>query len=152
MRASRFASILGPIAALVVLGVVVACGTAPGAAPGAAAAPARATKPADVTPERIAAGKLLFDKGVCINCHGPGGGGTTNAPPLNDKTWLHGEGNFNQIRDIVINGFSASDLVGGYGRAMPKRGEPSRGARVLLTDDQVTSVAAYIWSISHDMQ
>ncbi len=152
MRASRLASFSGPVAALVVLAVVAACGTAPGASSGAAATPAPAAGawPAQATPERIAAGKVLYEKGTCISCHGPNGGGTTNAPPLNDQSWLHGVGTFNQIREIVINGFSLSDLVGGYSRGMPARGENTRGARVLLNDDQVTSVAAYIYSLSHE--
>jgi mono/diheme cytochrome c family protein len=152
MRASRFASFVGPIAALVVLAMVVACGTAPGAASSAAAAPGPTARPAQVTPERIAAGKLLYEKGVCITCHMKDGAGGTNAPPLNDKSWLHGEGKFNQIRDIIINGWSPADMVGGYSRGMPQRGENRIGARKLLTDDEVTSVAAYVWSISHDMQ
>lgn len=152
MRASRLAIFSGPVAALVVLAVVAACGTAPGAASGAAGTPAPAAGawPAQVTPERIAAGKVLYEKGVCISCHGPGGAGTTNAPPLNDQAWLHGTGTFNQIREIIINGFSASDLVGPYTRGMPVRGENTKGARVLLNDDQVASVAAYVYSLSHE--
>ena len=151
MRVSRLGSLEISLIALVAF--IVACGSAPGAASTKpAAAPGPMAKPAQVTPERIAAGKALYDKGVCITCHGPGGAGSTNAPPLNDRQWLRGTGTFTQIFQNIVSGFNAQDIRDdGYTRPMPARGENSKGARVLLTDDQITSVAAYVWSISHDM-
>lgn len=152
MRASRLVAVLGSFVALVGLVVIAACGSVPGAASSSAAAPGPAARPAQATPERIAAGKLLYEKGVCITCHGRDGVGSQNAPPLNDRNWLHGAGTFGQIVQTIVNGFSVSDMVGDYSRAMPVRGENSKGARVLLNDDQVASVAAYVWSLSHDIK
>jgi mono/diheme cytochrome c family protein len=154
MRVSRLAWL---VSSLVVIG---GCGSAPGAAatpkttPAAPAAPAaKGGVPSQVTPERIAKGKELFHNGSCYRCHAKDGAGSQNAPSLNDKNWLHGDGTYAQIANIIISGFLQSDMIGGYGRAMPPRGQieqrgvtPSR-----LTDDEVASLAAYVYSISHDM-
>ena len=151
MHATRLACLLGSVAFLA------ACGSSGGAKPETAAAPAGTGpggRPAMVTPENIAKGKELYEKGVCVRCHNVGGAGSQAGPPLNDKNWLHGDGSFNQIFATIVSGFQLSDVIGGYPRAMPPRGElqlrnqnPTR-----LTDDEARMIAAYVWSISHDAQ
>lgn len=141
MRETRLAVILS--AAVVAL----ACGSAPSSS--RTSTPAPSGPPPEVTPERIAEGKQLYEKGVCIQCHGLNGSGTQNGPALNDANWIHGRGNFGQIMNIIINGVSASDILDGYRIAMPARGQNVRtGDPTLMTNDQITSIAAYIYSIS----
>jgi mono/diheme cytochrome c family protein len=145
MRVLRLATLLTPM--LVVLS---ACGTAPGSA-AAAAGPAPKGPPAEVTAARIEDGRRLFNNGVCVNCHGVAGIGTGNGPPLSDDTWLHGNGGYSQLVSIITDGFQLSDLMdASYRQSMPSRGENPRSGKK-FTDDEVKSVAAYVWSLSHDV-
>lgn len=143
MRAHRIAFYLTSLFA------AAACGTAPGAAGSAAGAPKPAAgPPPEVTPERIAAGKDLFNRGVCQTCHGSNGNGGQNGPPLSDDIWAQGDGSFSMIRSVIISGVSQADIHDpAFQRPMPQRGGP----RMNLTDEQVLALASYVYSISHKM-
>ena len=103
----------------------------------AAAGPA----PAGATAADVSAGQTVFTStGNCFTCHGQGGVGTALAPALNDKQWLHNNGDFAAIQQIVNVGVPKPKQ---FPAAMPAKG----GAP--LTDQQVKQVAAYVYSISH---
>jgi mono/diheme cytochrome c family protein len=152
MRVFRLVSVLGPLVALAACassGSSTSSSTTPRTGGGVLG-----TIP-EFTPALIDSGKVLYNKRPCIQCHGPNGIGTVNGPNLADKNWLRGEGNYNMIVTIIINGVGQSDVVGGYGRGMPRRGRPidendmrQAANRVELTDPEVRAIAVYICSLS----
>jgi mono/diheme cytochrome c family protein len=114
----------------------------PEAAPPAAAAAPRAPVelPAGVTQEMVAQGEQLYGStGNCYTCHAADGSGTPLAPSVNDASWIHIDGSFDQLVQIIANGVPQPAQ---YPAAMPPRG----GAP--LTDEQVAQIAAYVYSIS----
>ncbi len=109
------------------------------------AAPAADARPASVTDARIAQGAALFSNGSCTKCHGPGGNGGANGPSLTRGTWLHVDGGYDAIVGIITRGVAKEEIkVPSHQFNMRPRG----GMQPQLTDDQVQSVAAYVWSIS----
>jgi mono/diheme cytochrome c family protein len=154
MRVFRLVSVLGPLAAFA------ACASSGGSSSSSSSTPTPtgggllSTIP-EFTPALIDSGKALFSKRPCIQCHGANGIGTVNGPNLADKNWLRGEGNYNMIVTIIINGVGQSDVVGGYSRGMPRRGRPideydmrQAANRVELTDAEVRALAVYVCSLS----
>lgn len=111
----------------------------------AAPATARAqdSLPTGVTAAMIADGKKVFDgPGLCTACHGPGAKGIKGlGPNLGDAEWLHSDGSYEALVKQVTTGVSAN--VSKSGIVMPPKGGGP------LTDQQVRTVAAYIWSLSH---
>jgi mono/diheme cytochrome c family protein len=117
-----------------------------GAAPAGLPAPAPGVAPAGATPAMLAEGDSIFHGlkagGLCITCHGPDAAGTPLAPPLANKTqWLTGDGSYNFIVQRVTTGMPQPTPP--YASPML----PMGGAQ--LTPDQIKSVAAYVYSISH---
>lgn len=96
--------------------------------------------PAGVTPAAIAQGKKLFSgEGLCFSCHGPEAKGLVG-PDLTDGIWLLGKGTFDEIVARIVEGVPADKSKSGV--VMPPKG----GSK--LKDEQVRSVAAYVWSLS----
>ena len=120
-----------------------------GAAPGGAAAlptPAPGAPPAGATVAMLAEGDSIFHGlkagGLCITCHGPDAAGTPLAPPLaNKQQWLTGDGSYDFIQKRVTTGMPQPTPP--YASPML----PMGGAQ--LTPDQIKSVSAYVYSISH---
>jgi mono/diheme cytochrome c family protein len=79
--------------------------------------------------------------GLCYTCHGPDANGTQLAPPLVSHKWLTGDGTYAFIQQRVKEGMPKPTPP--YVAPMP----PMGGAQ--LTPDQIKSVAAYVYSISH---
>jgi mono/diheme cytochrome c family protein len=96
--------------------------------------------PDGVTAEMVEAGQQLYAGGICMGCHGPQGTGSAIGPALNDTDWLHIGGTFPEIVQIITAGVANPRQFAG---AMPPRGG---GA---FTDDEVRSLAAYIYALSH---
>lgn len=124
--------------------------TAAAAAPGGAAAalptPMPGVAPAGATPAMLAEGDSIFHGlkagGLCQTCHGPDAAGTPLAPPLaNKQQWLTGDGSYDFIQKRVTTGMPQPTPP--YSSPML----PFGGAQ--LTPDQVKSVSAYVYSISH---
>ena len=116
--------------------------------PGTTAAPAtnRApAMPAGVTTASIAEGKTLFEAPAnnCVRCHNADAKGNNRGPNLADSTWVQIDGSYPEIVRIINEGVPAAKIKGGYQFAMAPKG------RATLTDAQVNSIAAYIWSLSH---
>lgn len=101
--------------------------------------------PLGATVAMVAEGDSIFRGlkagAICYTCHGADANGTTLAPSLRDSTWLTGDGSFQFIQKRVTEGVPTPTPP--YVAAMP----PMGGAQ--LTPDQVKSVAAYVYAISH---
>ena len=113
----------------------------PAGAPKPVAAPAI---PAGVTAAMIAEGDSIFNNRSCKNCHLGGGGGGPRGPNLTDAQWVHIDGSYDAIVKLVTTGFTKAEQVDKqYQFSMNPRGG------INLTDPQIRSVAAYVWSLSH---
>lgn len=122
-------------------------GSAPASAPAPAAAAAKSASalPDGVTPMMIAQGDSIFHNGSCKNCHGPDAKGSAKAPDLTDNTWAQISGTYPEIVQIVTTGVPKDKIK----MAGAQFGMNARGGRPPLTDDQIKSVAAYVYSLSH---
>jgi mono/diheme cytochrome c family protein len=99
-------------------------------------------RPAAVTDSAVAWGKALFHGSAnCSACHGVEGSGTDVGPPLTGGLWLHGPGTYEWLVDQIRRGIPAHSSMSGL--AMPMRGWS------LMSDYDVSAVAAYVWSITH---
>lgn len=110
------------------------------AVPHAASAQAKPL-PAGVTQAMIDGGKTIFHgPGLCSNCHGEAGAGSGIAPSLADKTWLHSDGSYEAIVKQITTGVPQpkESMI----PMLPKGGSG-------ITDDQIKSVAAYVWSLTN---
>lgn len=120
--------------------LILGCGLALAAAPTVADAQAKGTLPEGVTPEMVSKGRKLFGgAGLCLACHGPDGKGTIG-PDLTDKEWLHIDGSYEQILNLVLSGVDVS--ASRTGAIMPPRAGSS------LNDADLRAVAAYAWTLS----
>lgn len=119
-------------------------GTNPDAA---AAANAGGPVPQGATPQMVALGAQIYRGQVggaaCTGCHGQSAEGTTLGPDLTGKKWLWSDGGYAGITKTITDGVSQPKQ---YRSPMP----PMGGAQ--LSADQVSAVAAYIWSLSHKAQ
>jgi mono/diheme cytochrome c family protein len=115
------------------------------------AADAKAAKPAAVTAAAVTAaavamGDSIFNNGSCARCHGKGGVGATNAPSLAGPKFLQmTTGSFEEIVATIVSGVPKEKIKD------PTHPNPmgARGGRMALTDPQIQSVAAYVWTLSH---
>ena len=129
-----------------------ACSTAattPSVAPQAAAAPAAPAppaRPAEATPAAIAEGDSLYASGSCTRCHGAKGLGTARGPSLVTGPWLQHRGSYAEIVTTITNGVPRAAIKDTTHR-FPMN---ARGGPMNLTDPQVKSMAAYVWSISRE--
>jgi cytochrome c oxidase cbb3-type subunit III len=105
------------------------------------ASPAVAQAPAAATPAAIAQGDSIFhSKGNCYACHGANAQGAVG-PNLTDSEWIHSDGSYDAIVKQITTGVVQKDSKSGI--PMPPKGGSS------ITDDEVKSVAAYVYSLSH---
>jgi mono/diheme cytochrome c family protein len=95
-----------------------------------------------VTPAAVEDGKKLYaGAGLCSACHGPQGRGVQGlGANLADAKWVHSDGSFEAIVRQIQQGVTPDKSTTGV--AMPPKG----GSQ--LTDAQVRSVAAYVWTLS----
>lgn len=99
--------------------------------------------PDGVTAEMVQQGEEIFEgPGICAACHGPDATGLI-APDLTDDEWLHGDGSFEFLVDVITKGVAAGDSKGATPGMMPPKGGSS------ITEEQVRAVAAYVWTLSH---
>lgn len=134
------------LALLSLLFVAAACRTGGAGATGATGAgtAAKNATPAEVTPARVALGDSLFNNGGCGRCHGQKGVGAQNGPALNDATWVQlTTGSYEEIRGIIVSGVPKEKIKGNHPNPMG-----ARGGRMNLSDEQISAVAAYVWTLS----
>ena len=102
--------------------------------------------PKGSTRQMVALGDSIFHGqaggAACTGCHGDNGEGTPLAPPLagKNKKWLWSDGSYAGIAKTITEGVPQPKE---YRSPMP----PMGGAQ--LTPDQVSALAAYVWSFSH---
>ena len=119
-----------------------AADTASHGAPAASDAPATAAPanlPAGVTADQVSQGQQIFSStGNCYTCHGADAKGTVLAPNLTDQEWINVDGTYEAIQQVVRTGVPTPKS---HPAPMPAMG----GAQ--LSDEQITQVAAYVWSL-----
>jgi mono/diheme cytochrome c family protein len=112
-----------------------------------AAAAENGPVPQGATPAMVALGAQIYHGQVggaaCTGCHGQNAEGTVLGPDLTGKKWLWGDGSYAAITKTITDGVPQPKQ---YRAPMP----PMGGAQ--LSADQVSAVAAYIWSVSHRAQ
>jgi glucose/arabinose dehydrogenase/mono/diheme cytochrome c family protein len=113
-------------------------GTHPDAGAAALPVPEGATRQMVVLGQSVYRGQV--GGAACTGCHGDAGQGTPLGPDLTGKKWLWGDGSYAAIKKAITEGVSQPKQ---YRSPMP----PMGGAQ--LTPDQVSAVAAYVWSLSH---
>lgn len=124
--------------------VVAGCSRATGSDTAAAPVPAVPSVPAAVTAANIAIGDSIFHSGGCQRCHGQQGVGAQNGPSLVAGVWLHSTGTFDELVATITAGVPRTALKD-QTRRFPMN---PRGGPMNLTDEQVKTVAAYVYSIS----
>ena len=98
-----------------------------------------------VTPEQILAGSDLYNGGSCVICHAIAGKGSgTRAPDLSDVEWLHSQGDLDGILQTILAGVPQQNIKAVKPRPFPMN--PKGGLNV--SDEQIGSVAAYVWALS----
>jgi mono/diheme cytochrome c family protein len=106
-----------------------------------APAPASPGAAATYSPELVAKGDALFHaSGNCYACHGSNAEGLVG-PNLTDAEWIHSKGSYDEIVAQINHGVTKEESKSGI--VMPPKG----GAT--LSDDDVKSIAAYVYSLSH---
>jgi mono/diheme cytochrome c family protein len=104
----------------------------------------RVSLPAGVTSQMIFDGKEVFiGEGACFECHGSPAWGDTG-PSLKDSVWLQTSGTYDELVALIARGVPGAEAK--THDSMPAKG----GAE--LSDYQVRSVAAYVWSVSRQKQ
>jgi glucose/arabinose dehydrogenase/mono/diheme cytochrome c family protein len=100
--------------------------------------------PPGATSGEVTLGKKIFQGDVggatCAGCHGAEGIGTPVGSALSSGTWLWGDGSLASITETIKNGVPEPKQHPG---AMPPMGG------VKLSDENLTAVAAYVWSLGH---
>ena len=98
--------------------------------------------PEGVTPGMIEQGEVIFSgDGICYTCHGPDGTGGLLAPDLTLGDWIHIDGSYPSLVELIQIGVPDPVVHPG---PMPPRG----GSRI--SDDELKAVAAYVWSLSRE--
>ena len=100
-----------------------------------------AVLPEGVTVAMAEEGQELFNgsAGICYTCHLREGTGGPLAPDLTDDVWLNIDGEYESIVEVITTG--VPQPVEHPGLMQPRAGMP-------LTDDQVRSLAAYVFTLS----
>ena len=100
--------------------------------------------PPGATAKMVALGDRVYHGEVggapCAGCHGASGEGTPLGPALTGKKWLWSDGSVAGIKKSITEGVSQPKQ---YRSPMP----PMGGAQ--LTPEQVSALAAYVWSLGH---
>jgi glucose/arabinose dehydrogenase/mono/diheme cytochrome c family protein len=109
-----------------------------------AAANSNFAVPQGATKEMVLLGERIYRGEVggagCTGCHGSSGQGTPLGPKLTEDKWLWSDGSYAGIAKTITQGVPQPKE---YRSPMP----PMGGAQ--LTPDEVSAVAAYVWSLSH---
>ncbi|MBR9990840.1 MAG: cytochrome c [Gemmatimonadetes bacterium] len=96
--------------------------------------------PEGVTPEMVAQGAQIFNRQICMSCHGMNGVGSVLGPALTDQEWLNSDGSYESIINVVRTGVPQPVQ---FAAAMPPMGG------IQLSDEQIRQVAAYVYALSH---
>ena len=95
--------------------------------------------PDGVTLQSISEGRILFNaRATCSACHGANGKGGQLAPSLADDVWLNSDGTYAGIIEVIETGVLEPKEYPGL--MLPRGG-------LGLSDEEVSSLAAFIWSL-----
>lgn len=98
-----------------------------------------------ITEEMLRQGAMLLAEGTCSRCHSRDASGTNLGPDLTDDEWLHGDGSLEAIRSIVVSGVGKNEIKD------PSRRQPMEPmGQMMLDDNQIDALAAYVWSLSRE--
>lgn len=98
--------------------------------------------PEGVTPVMVEEGRALFTgAGQCFTCHGQDGTGTGLAPDLTDQEWLHIEGGYDELVELITAGVPQPKEA--MIPMIPKGGSD-------ISEEEVAAVAAYVWTLSRE--
>lgn len=96
-----------------------------------------------ITEEMLGQGATLLAEGTCSRCHARDGSGTNLGPDLTDDEWLHGDGSLEAIRATIAAGVNREQIKD------PSRRQPMEPmGRMMIDDDQLNALAAFVWSLS----
>ncbi|MCH7826014.1 MAG: cytochrome c [Acidobacteria bacterium] len=96
-----------------------------------------------ITEEMLRQGATLLAEGTCSRCHARDGSGTNLGPDLADDEWLHGDGSLEAIRATIVSGVPRDQIKD------PSRRQPMEPmGRMMIDDDQLDALAAFVWSLS----
>ncbi len=140
-RLSNRAGLMAYSALLIVTLVIAGCG---GKSPTAPEDPLP-SPPAGATAEMVTEGRAIYRTGTCTICHGFFGKGGAG-PDLTDNVFLHNSGQFEEIIDIINTGVPVENFKSPA--SQPGLFMLPRGA-MGITDAQLRSLAAYVWTLSH---
>lgn len=98
-------------------------------APAVAALDPEALKALVEDPQRVAAGKDLYNRN-CVACHGPDGGGLVG-PNLTDNHWIHGDGSMVGLVKVISDGVPEKGMIAW--KAAMKQGEIESVAAFVAT-------------------
>ena len=100
-------------------------------------------RPAAATPENIAMGKEVYTTAKCVTCHAAEGKGKSGmTTDMTNGEWKFAEGgSFDALVKVIKEGLTKAETGGPV--AMPTAASKN------LTDEQVTALAAYVWSLNH---
>jgi mono/diheme cytochrome c family protein len=108
---------------------------------------ARRGLPNGVTALMVAQGDSLFHARACARCHGADAHGAQNGPNLTTGKFMHVDGSYQGFIRLITSGVPA-DSIRDKTHQFPMT--PRGGGRPApLTDEQIQSVAAYIYSLNH---
>jgi mono/diheme cytochrome c family protein len=155
-----YSSLARSASVLIVLATIGACGggastasinPTPAATPNTSANPsssaARRGLPNGVTALMVAQGDSIFHSRACARCHGADAKGAQNGPNLTTGKFLHVDGSMNDFVRIITSGVPADSIKDKtHTFPMSPRGGPRPAP---LTDDQIRSVAAYVYALNH---
>jgi mono/diheme cytochrome c family protein len=133
------------VAAATTAVVTTAAATAAPAAPAAPAVTREASLPPGVTRNTVGIGDQIFHGqmagGACSACHNTDGSGTTLGPNLRSGHWLWSDGSYEGILTTIREGVKEPKQ---FRAPMPPMGGTN------LTPEQLSAVAAYVWTLSHN--
>src|SRR5208283_5018259 len=145
--AGAAASVAAPATAAATTAAATTAAATAAAATASPAAPAvtrESSLPPGVTHNTIGIGDRIFHGqvagGACSACHNTDGSGTTLGPNLRSGHWLWSDGSYEGILTTIREGVIDPKQ---YRAPMPPMGGTN------LTPDQLSAVAAYVWTLSH---
>ena len=97
--------------------------------------------PEGVTESMVSAGETLYRSvGLCFACHGPTGAGVPGAGVnLADDEWLHSDGSFGALVELILSGVGPDQTESGV-IMLPRGGSQ-------ITDEQARAIAGYVWTL-----
>jgi mono/diheme cytochrome c family protein len=102
--------------------------------------------PSETYAQMVATGDSIFHRRACSRCHGPDAKGTRAAPSLLGPSFLHVTGGYSDFVRIITSGVPLDSIKD---KTHTLDMQPRGGRQNPLSDSDIRSVAAYVYSLSH---